>query len=85
MAPRRVEQADRAADVDPEVEDRVGDRAADVDLGGEVEDELRLEARERVRDRVGVGDSGLHQIGAGGERGAEVLAPPGGEVVETST
>ena len=37
---------------------------------------------DQVGHRLGVADVDLDQLGAGGDRAVEVLAPPGGEVVE---
>jgi hypothetical protein len=78
----REAPAVRAADVDRGVEGRVGDRSAHVDLCRQVKHHLGRRRRDPFGQRRRIADVELDQLGPRRQRAVEVLAPPGGEVVD---
>ena len=83
MLAGRLEQYVGALHVRDDERLRAADRAIDVRLGGEVDD--RLDARDRVRDRVGVLDRAVHEADLP-RHVLQVLAPARvGELVEHAT
>jgi hypothetical protein len=80
--PRGLEHVDRAHDVDARVPGRVLDRLAHIDLRREVEDDVGPRRGEHAAHPVRVADVGLLEARAARERGGEVLALAGGQVVD---
>ena len=82
VAPRGLEDVDRAEHVHGRVERRVRDGLANVRLGGQVEDPIRDEAVDRVLEPGPVGDVALGELGSPRRGAVEVRPPPGRQVVD---